>query len=235
MSEHLLRNAHLPLLKIYKDGICLQEVRLENNIVSIGRGASNQVRLGDLTVSRNHARLLWREERRCYYVEELQSTNGVFLNDRRLHGSAMLVDGDRFRVGVYDIGFVDRAAAEKWATTMIEAMRAGKAMPKNGDSTRLPPGKTRRAILLREENGGVHLLISDRVTIGKSSTDDIKVSGAGVAKHQAVIARRGKCFYLLNNSDLPNITVNGRPVTNVQLEFNDRIEIGNSRFIFREI
>lgn len=234
MSEHVVRNAPLPLLKIYKDGICLQEVQLENNIISIGRGPSNQVRLGDLTVSRNHARLLWREDQRCYHIEEMQSTNGVFLNGRRLDGATMLVDGDHFRVGVYDVAFVDRAAAERWSTTMMNAQRAKKGMHQRNDTTRLP-ATMKRAILLREENGGVHLLISDRVTIGKSSIADIKVSGVGVDKEQAVIARRGKRFYLLNNNDLPLVTINGRPVTNAQLEFNDRIEIGNSRFIFREI
>jgi len=234
MSEHLVRNAHLPLLKIHKDGICLQDVQLENNIISIGRGSSNQVRLGDLTVSRNHARLLWREEKRCYYIEELQSTNGVFLNGRRLQGSEILVDGDSFRVGVYNIAFVDRHSEEKWETTMMDALKAKKAMNQPSDSSRLP-AFTKRAILLREENGGVHLLISDRVTIGKSPAADIKVNGVGLEKEQAVIARRGKRFYLLNSNDLPNVTINGRPVSNAQLEFNDRIEIGNSRFIFREI
>lgn len=234
MFEHLVRNAQLPVLRIFKDGICLQEVQLENNIISIGRGASNQVRLGDLTVSRNHARLLWREEQRSYHIEELQSTNGVFLNGRRLHGTAMLVDGDQFHLGVYDLTFVDHASAEKWTTTMMDALRANKALPRRGDTARVPAA-TRRAILLREENGGVHLLINDRATIGKSSTADIKVSGAGVEREQAVIARRGKHFYLLNNHDLPNVTINGRPVTNAQLEFNDRIEIGDCRFIFREI
>jgi pSer/pThr/pTyr-binding forkhead associated (FHA) protein len=234
MSEHLVRNAHLPLLKIHKDSICLQDVQLENNIISIGRGSSNQVRLGDLTVSRNHARLLWREDKRCYYLEELQSTNGVFLNNRRLQGTAMLVDGDSFRVGVYNIAFIDRQAKERWETTMMDALRAKQAMKQSGDSSR-QPALTKRAILLREENGGVHLLINDRVTIGKSTAADIKVNGVGVEKEQAVIARRGKRFYLLNNNDLPNVTINGRPVSNAQLEFNDRIEIGNSRFIFREI
>jgi pSer/pThr/pTyr-binding forkhead associated (FHA) protein len=234
MPEHLLRNAHLPLLKICKDGVCLQEVQLENNIVSIGRGSSNQVRLGDLTVSRNHARLLWREERRCYYVEELQSTNGVFLNERRVHGSAMLVDGDRFRVGVYDLTFVDHAAAKKWTTTMIAAMRTRSAEHKNGDSSRLP-AKTKQAILLREDDGGVHPLLNDRVSIGKASTADIKVKGVGMEERHAVIARRGKRYFVHSNNNIPNITINGRPVTSAQLEFNDRIEIGNCRFIFREL
>jgi pSer/pThr/pTyr-binding forkhead associated (FHA) protein len=235
MSEPLVRNAPAPLLQIFKDGICLQEVPLENNVVSIGRGMSNQVRLGDLTVSRNHARLLWREERRCYFIEELQSTNGVFLNGRRLQGTAMLVDGDRLRIGVYDLTVVDLQAVERWSTTMRDAAEMKKAMNQRGDTSFRLPAQTKRAILLREENGGVHLLISDRVSIGKSSRADIRVHGVGVEKEQAVIARRGRRFYLLNNNDFPNVTINGRPVSNAQLEFNDRIEIGNSRFIFREI
>jgi len=235
MSEHLVRNPHLPSLKICKDGICLQEVALESNVISIGRGSSNQLRLGDLTVSRNHARLLWREERHCYFIEELQSTNGVYLNGRRIHGSAMLVDGDCFRLGVYDITYADRRSVERWSTTMRDAAQIKRSTSRRRDTSRRFSASTRRAILLREENGGVHLLISDRVSLGKSTRADIKVNGVGVEAEQAVIARRGKHFYLLNNNDFPNVTINGRPVSNAQLEFNDRIEVGNSRFIFREI
>lgn len=234
MSEHLVRNAHLPLLQIYKDNVCLQEVPLQNNVVSIGRGSSNQVRLGDITVSRNHARLLWREEGHCYLLEELQSTNGVFLNGRRLQGTAMVVDGDRISIGVYDIVVVDRAAVEKWSTTVHAALQISKAMNQRDEARKISMA-TRRAILLREDNGGIHLLSSERVIIGKSSQADIQAYGVGVEAEQAVIARRGRRYYLLSNSDFPNVTVNGRPVTNAQLAFNDRIEIGNSRFIFREI
>jgi pSer/pThr/pTyr-binding forkhead associated (FHA) protein len=234
MKEHIAENGQRPALRILKDNICLQEIQLENNVVSIGRGESNQVRLGDITVSRNHARLLWREDRCCYFIEELHSTNGVYLNGRRIHGTVMLVDGDRFRLGVYDIVFVDRKAAERWETTLLEATRVRKVSGQRAATTRLPPA-TRRAILLREDNGGVHLLISDRVTIGKSENADIKAHGIGVESQQAVIARRGRRFYLLNNNDFPAVTINGRPVSNAQLEFNDRIEVGNSRFIFREI
>ncbi len=234
MSEHIVKKAQRPVLRIFKDNICLQEVQLENNVVSIGRGAANQVRLGDITVSRNHARLLWREDRCCYFIEELHSTNGVYLNGRRIHGTVMLVDSDRFRLGVYDIVFVDRKAVDRWATTLLDSAQNKKAISQRAATTRLPTD-TRRAILLREDNGGVLLLISDRVTIGKSENADIKVHGIGVESQQAVIARRGRRFYLLNNNDFPTVTINGRPVSNAQLEFNDRIEVGNSRFIFREI
>lgn len=234
MPEHVVRNAHLPLLQIYKDDVCLQEVPLQNNVVSMGRGTSNQVRLGDITVSRNHARLLWREEGRCYFLEELQTTNGVFLNGRRLQGTAMVVDGDRIRIGIYDIVFVDRAAVERWCTTLQDAVRINKAMNRRSTAPQMPVA-TRRAFLLREDNGQVHLLEKDRVAIGESVHADIQAHGAGIAAEQAVIARRGRRYYLLNNSELCSVTVNGRSVSNAQLAFNDRIEIGNSRFIFREI
>lgn len=236
MPEHLVRNAHLPLLQIYKVDVCLQEVPLQDNVVSIGRGTSNQVRLGDITVSRNHARLLWRQDGGCYFIEELQSTNGVFLNGHRLQGTAMVVDGDRIRIGVYDLVFVDRTAVERWSTTVQDALRIAQATNRHA-APGMPAGRrgVRRAILLREDNGGVHLLAKDRMTIGASAQTDIQVHGTGMAGEQAVIARRGRRYYLLNNSDLAKVTVNGRPVSNAQLSFNDRIEIGDTRFIFREI
>jgi pSer/pThr/pTyr-binding forkhead associated (FHA) protein len=49
---------------------------------SLGRGAENDICLPGLTVSRKHARLFW--EAGHFVIEDAKSTNGIFINGRRL-------------------------------------------------------------------------------------------------------------------------------------------------------
>jgi diguanylate cyclase (GGDEF)-like protein len=71
---------------------------LQESIINIGRGASNQVVVSSDAVSRNHARL----ERRGAYmlVSDLSSTNGTFVNNERTRPvNARLNRGDQLRIG----------------------------------------------------------------------------------------------------------------------------------------
>jgi V8-like Glu-specific endopeptidase len=63
----------------------------------LGRGAENDVVVGDDQVSRRHA-ILWQQQDR-YYVRDEGSTNGTWLNGRRVVGSQSVRAGDRLRVG----------------------------------------------------------------------------------------------------------------------------------------
>jgi pSer/pThr/pTyr-binding forkhead associated (FHA) protein len=48
-------------------------------------------------VSQEHARIFAKNG--SWYVEDLGSTNGTFVNEQRLAAPAMLTGGDRIRVG----------------------------------------------------------------------------------------------------------------------------------------
>ena len=51
---------------------------LSDRTADIGRGATNQVRLNAPSVSRNHAKVY--RENGQYYIEDLQSRNGTWIN-----------------------------------------------------------------------------------------------------------------------------------------------------------
>ena len=71
-------------------------LRLDGQL-NIGRADACQVQLGDTYVSQFHARLFPREG--GWFVEDLGSTNGTYLNQRRLTSQAAVQAGDRIRVG----------------------------------------------------------------------------------------------------------------------------------------
>lgn len=66
--------------------------------ITIGRSEQCQVRIeGDTYVSSVHARIFARDG--SYMVEDLGSTNGTYLNRRRITSPAELQRGDRVKVG----------------------------------------------------------------------------------------------------------------------------------------
>jgi pSer/pThr/pTyr-binding forkhead associated (FHA) protein len=78
------------------DGGKPRPIRLDAS-TTIGRGAECELRIEDTYASAQHARIFGRGT--SWYVEDLGSTNGTFVNEQRLAAPAMLAPGDRIRVG----------------------------------------------------------------------------------------------------------------------------------------
>src|SRR5215212_984096 len=71
--------------------------------LSIGRSPDADVRIEDRFASGIHARLYSRES--TYYVEDMNSTNGTYLNGERLAGEGQLSDLDGVRIGDTEFRF----------------------------------------------------------------------------------------------------------------------------------
>lgn len=67
------------------------------NEVIIGREEACDVFIPDPVISGRHARLVYRNTH--WWIEDLMSTNGTFLNDERVESPAILINGDELRVG----------------------------------------------------------------------------------------------------------------------------------------
>lgn len=65
--------------------------------VTIGRAPGCAVRIDDTFASQLHARVFQRDAR--WYVEDLGSTNGTWLNRKRVHGPLPMSKGDRIAIG----------------------------------------------------------------------------------------------------------------------------------------
>jgi pSer/pThr/pTyr-binding forkhead associated (FHA) protein len=71
--------------------------------LSIGRSTDADVRIEDRFASGIHARLYSRGA--TYYVEDMNSTNGTFLNGAVLEGEAELTDLDEIKIGDSEFRF----------------------------------------------------------------------------------------------------------------------------------
>lgn len=65
--------------------------------MTIGRLPHNKITIPDSFVSGNHARFL--ERNGLYFIEDLGSTNGTYINEERVEGITLLRDGDQISIG----------------------------------------------------------------------------------------------------------------------------------------
>jgi pSer/pThr/pTyr-binding forkhead associated (FHA) protein len=78
------------------DGSKAQTFRLSEPL-EVGRSESCRVRVDDTYVSQVHAKLYGKNG--AWYVEDLGSTNGTYVNDRRVAAPIQVHAGDVVRVG----------------------------------------------------------------------------------------------------------------------------------------
>jgi adenylate cyclase len=80
-----------------------------NGPLSFGRVASNQVVLPDEKVSRRHA-LIHPQGEREFWMVDLGSRNGTYVNQRRLSQPLRLRDGDQIQIGPFNFVFHQASA-----------------------------------------------------------------------------------------------------------------------------
>jgi pSer/pThr/pTyr-binding forkhead associated (FHA) protein len=75
-------------------------------------------------------------------------------------------------------------------------------------------------------NGTVHDLVEDLVTIGRGPDNTIILGDSSVSSHHAQLQRVGKNYQLEDLGSTNGTLVNGIPVTETTLRFDDRIRFG---------
>jgi pSer/pThr/pTyr-binding forkhead associated (FHA) protein len=84
-------------LLIKKGSNGLHEIPLTGPETLVGRQKGCKLRIPSGTVSRHHCRFLFEDER--LFVEDLNSSNGTFVNGVRVHGRQLVQPGDEIEIG----------------------------------------------------------------------------------------------------------------------------------------
>ena len=95
---------HSGYLEIVNGGIGHKVVQIGEGVTVIGRSPECDVQLAVENVSRMHARIKYRDEE--YYLEDLDSTNGTYVNSIRVVG-CVLRNNDLIEIGGVKIIFTE--------------------------------------------------------------------------------------------------------------------------------
>ena len=87
------------VLLFVKNNRKLIELLSQKNSVTIGRSPEADIIIKDNIVSRKHARVF--KSGNKYYIEDLNSTNGVFVNGKKVKGKTVISFHDEIRIGFH--------------------------------------------------------------------------------------------------------------------------------------
>ena len=79
------------------DGLVLKEIELNKERLTIGRKPHNDIQIDNLAISGEHAVVVTILQ--DSFLEDLNSTNGTFVNEIEVRDAASVEDGDIIRVG----------------------------------------------------------------------------------------------------------------------------------------
>jgi pSer/pThr/pTyr-binding forkhead associated (FHA) protein len=104
------------------DGVVSNKFEIKPPALKLGRTAENQVQIDDLAVSNVHAQIICEIDRRgetIYFLEDLGSTNGSYINDKKIK-KQQLHHNDSLRIGWNIFKFIDENEVNLEKTSKIK-------------------------------------------------------------------------------------------------------------------
>jgi pSer/pThr/pTyr-binding forkhead associated (FHA) protein len=233
------------LILKFKDAT-LQEIPMTKSTLTIGRVGKNDIKIENLAVSRQHAKIVRDGDR--YIIEDLNSLNGTFINEKRVM-KGILRNKDEILVGKHTLVFIDEeerpiemrkdidiSLAEK--TVILDTEKQRELVSQVG--TEKPTIEERPSELeggLSIISGGVgqkDIKLTKRLTVGgKGEGADIKLRGFFVGKIALIVSKRPNGFFITHSGGRSMTKVNGVEVEGQrELKDGDIIDIGSTRMQF---
>jgi pSer/pThr/pTyr-binding forkhead associated (FHA) protein len=202
-------------------------VKLGDNIVQkyfffqeplkIGRSTDNEIVIENLAISRNHATIHFEDGH--YYLADLESSNGSFVNGVRVKKTEIL-DKDVISIGKHKLYFYDQRTSDVVHQPSMQ----------DSDRTMLvAPDPEIEAVLVinKGRQKGQRLTLNNgQTTLGRGSDNDLRLTDWFVSKKHAVIERRDKKFLIRDLNSWRHTFVNGVEIEETTLHSGDVILLG---------
>jgi pSer/pThr/pTyr-binding forkhead associated (FHA) protein len=225
------------LLK-FKEAV-IREIPLDQDVMTIGRKADNDIVIDNQAVSGYHARI--KREGQSLFIEDASSLNGTYINGHKI-SKGELHNGDVVLIGVHTLDVISEKERETEAKGF--ALR-GRSM----DETVVIGAEDQKKILASQDKekpdilGGFIViegstekrdyLLKERVTtIGKEDGAGIHLKGFFAPKVAALVNRR-KDGYFITPTGGKTLKVNGQKVDHkYDLKDGDIVEAGGIKVQF---
>ncbi len=213
---------------------------LEKVELVMGREPGVEIQIDSPGVSRRHARLSLQSGQ--YFLHDLGSSNGTFLNGERLGQARPLKHGDQIRLG-RTVTLEYQSEEPQIYATMIEGtqpavgatMVEGAPLPVGatlvGDQP-LPyqePSDIKLVVAVAGEPVKTYTLSQSRISIGRAEDNTITINSRIVSRQHAYLERAQSGYRLVVLPEAGNpVLLEGRPVVSPhQLGHGDILRIGS--------
>jgi len=233
----------MPYIRIYLNNVLVDQVELNQDKLTIGRNADNDIVLDNAGVSSQHA--VVKKEAGGYAISDNGSTNGVFINGKKLDRH-LLEYRDEIQIYNYVLKYMASQGLHGMADPDIAQDRARSqdgTMEVNisdvQDLLKLREKKKTAYMELLDAKGNQSRFIiqGENVKIGRSKECDIRTAGWLSAGLAAEIQRNPAGYHLLPKGR-GRVMINEAPLKRpVKLMDGDSLRVNNlsMRFFHRTI
>ena len=217
----------MAFLQVYFNGELKFTAPLQLTVTRIGRALDNDVVINNRGVSGHHASIV--QEGNDFFITDNNSTNGVFLNGRRI-SQGQLVYGDEIGIFKHKLKFIAVDLSTGSATPNPNAIIEDQTVMLNSLQLKAMLQQQQAKTPYLVQTGGTNhgqrwALSTQNFNIGKRSDCDLYISGWFAPKLSAIITRQSDGYYLIPEKrgkvHLNNKLISGR----VKLQNNDNLQV----------
>jgi pSer/pThr/pTyr-binding forkhead associated (FHA) protein len=221
-------------LEIYFNGVLKQSLPVKSNTLNIGRASSNEVIIDNMGVSSHHAVINIQDN--MYFIEDLNSTNGTFLNSQKIDARQRINPQDSIIIGKHTLKFSEwgesygsRSSAQNMESNDATVMISKSKVEEITQSTQFDSQEKQYYLVIRGDATGVNklLLTENNYGIGKAKDNEIRLNGWFTAAYIAEIEKIGHSFYITPLKK-NKVKLNDSPInSSTLLSVADKISIKN--------
>jgi pSer/pThr/pTyr-binding forkhead associated (FHA) protein len=242
----------MPILKLTFGNSVLRELPIGTEPVTIGRSPQSDIFIDNPAVSFHHAKVF--NQGGLYYVQDLTSLNGTFLNGVRI-SQAPLSHGDAIAVGKHIVRFsIDRPgeapqvpathpspeaqdSAPKLEGTMILDTKMRRELQERaamgqGAASSARAARVGKLTVLKGKTLEKELLLTSQTSmVGKSAGCALRLKGWFAPEIGAIINKHDETYFV--SPAAKEVSVNGQPLTaKAELKDGDLLTVGKVEMQF---
>ena len=218
-------------------------VAIVRDEITIGREEGNTIRLPERNVSRQHARLVRRDD--GLYVESVAARYGMFKNGERVVGAAPFGADDTFLIGDYKLslrddrprpeGEIEPAVRFQEETTRLTSTPQPAPQPAP-EGTEVMAADPARLVVISSNFAGQDFPLTRReMVIGRGDGCDIIIDHRSVSlRHIKIVSEGPRAHQIIDLNSKNGVLINGDPYRSTYVKRGDEIELGHVRFRFVE-